>query len=57
MDYETKAASRNELRLYAKLFRSICGFNNFTSYYENTSYFFFVSYVFIGGISSMEASG
>ena len=28
MDYETKAASRNELRLYAKLFRSICGFSS-----------------------------
>ena len=27
MDYETKATSRNELRLYAKLFRIICGFN------------------------------
>jgi hypothetical protein len=27
MDYETEAASRNELRLYAKLFRSICGFS------------------------------
>ena len=27
MDYETKATNRNELRLYAKLFRSICGFN------------------------------
>lgn len=27
MDYETKATSRKELRLYAKLFRSICGFS------------------------------
>lgn len=27
MDYETKPTSRKELRLYAKLFRSICGFN------------------------------
>lgn len=27
MDYETKPTSRSELRLYAKLFRSICGFN------------------------------
>lgn len=26
MDYETKPTSRNELRLYAKLFRSICNF-------------------------------
>lgn len=25
MDYETKATSRRELRLYAKLFRAICG--------------------------------
>lgn len=25
MDYETRATSRNELRLFAKLFRSICG--------------------------------
>lgn len=25
MDYETKPTNRNELRLYAKLFRSICG--------------------------------
>jgi predicted RNA-binding protein with PUA domain len=28
MDYETRATSRNELRLLAKLFRSICGFTN-----------------------------
>ena len=28
MDYETRATSRNELRLLAKLFRSICGFND-----------------------------
>lgn len=28
MDYETRATSRNELRLWAKLFRSICGFTN-----------------------------
>ncbi len=27
MDYETKATSRKELRLFAKLFRSICGFD------------------------------
>lgn len=27
MDYETKPTNRNELRLYAKLFRSICGFS------------------------------
>lgn len=27
MDYETKPTSRFELRLYAKLFRSICGFS------------------------------
>lgn len=27
MDYETKPTNRKELRLYAKLFRSICGFN------------------------------
>lgn len=27
MDYETKPASRKELRLYALLFRSICGFS------------------------------
>ena len=27
MDYETKATSRKELRLYSKLFRSICGFS------------------------------
>ena len=27
MDYETKATNRKELRLYAKLFRSICGFS------------------------------
>lgn len=27
MDYETKATNRRELRLYAKLFRSICGFS------------------------------
>lgn len=26
MDYETKPTNRKELRLYAKLFRSICGF-------------------------------
>lgn len=26
MDYETRATSRSELRLYAKLFRTICGF-------------------------------
>lgn len=26
MDYETKATSRKELRLYARLFRTICGF-------------------------------
>lgn len=26
MDYETKATSRKELRLYARLFRIICGF-------------------------------
>lgn len=26
MDYETRATSREELRLYAKLFRTICGF-------------------------------
>ena len=26
MDYETKATNRRELRLYALLFRSICGF-------------------------------
>lgn len=26
MDYETRATSRCELRLYAKLFRTICGF-------------------------------
>lgn len=26
MDYETRATSRGELRLYAKLFRTICGF-------------------------------
>lgn len=26
MDYETRATNRNELRLFAKLFRSICGF-------------------------------
>ncbi|MCI8471962.1 MAG: ImmA/IrrE family metallo-endopeptidase [Clostridiales bacterium] len=25
MDYETRATNRNELRLYAKLFRTICG--------------------------------
>lgn len=25
MDYETRATSRNDLRLYAKLFRTICG--------------------------------
>lgn len=28
MDYETKSTSREELRVYAKLFRSICGINN-----------------------------
>lgn len=28
MDYEIQPTSRNELRLYAKLFRSICGFSN-----------------------------
>ena len=28
MDYETRATSRNELRLLVKLFRSICGFTN-----------------------------
>lgn len=28
MDYETKPASRTELRLYAKLFRSICDLND-----------------------------
>ncbi len=28
MDYETKATNRKELRLYAKLFRSICGFSS-----------------------------
>ena len=27
MDYETKATNRKELRLYAKLFRSICSFS------------------------------
>lgn len=27
MDYEIKSTSRKELRLYAKLFRSICGFS------------------------------
>ncbi len=27
MDYETKPTSREKLRLYAKLFRAICGFN------------------------------
>ncbi len=27
MDYETKPTSRRELRLYAKLFRTICGYN------------------------------
>lgn len=27
MDYETKPTNRHELRLYAKLFRSICGFS------------------------------
>lgn len=26
MDYETKATNRHDLRLYAKLFRSICGY-------------------------------
>ena len=26
MDYETKATNREELRLYAMLFRSVCGF-------------------------------
>ncbi len=29
MDYETKATNRKELRLYAKLFRSICGYNGY----------------------------
>jgi len=29
MDYEIKPTSRNELRLYAKLFRSICGFSDY----------------------------
>ena len=29
MDYETKPTSRDELRLFAKLFRSICGFTVF----------------------------
>ena len=28
MDYETKPTNRKELRLYAKLFRSICGLSN-----------------------------
>lgn len=28
MDYETRAASRDELRLYAKLFRTVCGFGD-----------------------------
>ena len=28
MDCETKATNRKELRLYAKLFRSICGFSS-----------------------------
>lgn len=28
MDYETKPTSRKELRLYAKLFRAICGFTS-----------------------------
>ena len=28
MDYETKATNRKELRLYAKLFRSICGLSS-----------------------------
>ena len=27
MDYETRATSRSELRLFARLFRSICGFS------------------------------
>ncbi len=27
MDYETKATNRKELRLFAKLFRSICGYS------------------------------
>ena len=27
MDYETKPTNRNELRLFAKLFRTICGFS------------------------------
>lgn len=29
MDYETKATNRNELRLYATLFRAICGLNDY----------------------------
>lgn len=28
MDYEIKPTSRNELRLYSKLFRSICGYSD-----------------------------
>ena len=28
MDYETRATKRTELRLYAKLFRTICGINS-----------------------------
>ena len=27
MDYETRPTSKKELRLYAKVFRVICGFN------------------------------
>ena len=27
MDYETKPTNRSELRLFAKLFRTICGFS------------------------------
>ncbi len=29
MDYETKATNRKELRLFAKLFRTICGYNEY----------------------------
>ena len=29
MDYETRATNRQEIRLYAKLFRVICGFKQF----------------------------
>ena len=28
MDYEIKPTSRHDLRLYARLFRSICGFTD-----------------------------